>query len=330
VFPIIRNLFAATPARPTQPARLGRLGCEALEARDCPAVITTQALSGGGWGLFISPNGANTADTVTVRENHATNTLQVIHNNSLGQTVTQTLNTAVNNGLRLVDATLGAGDDTFRYELDGSDYTDGKLIDVDLGNAGTATGDRATVILNDSNVNPNGVTAAVIRSTRAQFQFGGGTGTQNVTMQVGGIDGGTQLTELFVNATLGDGNDVFLSNHTGDQLGQTYVNLNVFGGLGDDSLRTLATADVDIQQFGRLIVQLDGGAGNDFLESRYDGELDGILHFSLRGGADNDTIRASAVKDAGSTGFIQGGILGDAGTDDVTYTGPLDGLTVNS
>jgi hypothetical protein len=320
-------LFASAT---TRPARRGRLGCEALETRECPAIITTQGLSGGGWGIFISPNGANTADTVTVRENHATNTLQVIHNNSLGQTVTRTFNTAVRNGLRLVDAALGAGNDTFRYELNGSDYTDGKVVDVDLGNAGTATGDRATVILNDSNIRPNATTAAVVRSTRAQFQFAGGRGTQNVTMQVGGIDGSAQLTELFASATLGSGNDVFISNHTGDQLGQTNVNLNVFGLGGNDTLRTFATADVDIQQSGRLTVQHDGGAGNDFLEARYAGELDGILHFGLRGGDGNDILRGCAVKDTGSTGFIQGGILGDAGTDDVTYTGPLDGLTVSN
>jgi hypothetical protein len=325
MFTAIRRLFGTPSA---SPARHGRLGCEALEVRDCPALITTQTLLGGGWGLYISSNGTNTADTVTIRENHATNTLRVTHNNSLGQTVTNTYDTSVNKGLRTVDVSLGAGGDTFRYELDGSDYTDGKLIKVDLGNAGT-TNDQATVILNDSNINPSITTAAAIRDAFAQFQFIGGTGTQSVNMQVGAIQDTVGLTRLNVTANLGDGDDVFLSNHTGDQVGTTQVTLNVFGEGGNDTLRTFATADVDIQQYGRLTVELDGGAGNDFLESQYDGELDGSLHFSLRGRDGNDIIRATAVKDPGSTGYIQGFIVGEAGDDDVTYTGPLDGLTVS-
>jgi hypothetical protein len=325
MFTAIRRLFGTPSA---SPARHGRLGCEALEVRDCPALITTQTLLGGGWGLYISPNGTNTADTVTIRENHATNTLRVTHNNSLGQTVTNTYDTSVNKGLRTVDVSLGGGDDTFRYELDGSDYTDGKLIKVDLGNAGTATGDQAAVVLNDSNVNPNVTTAAAIRNTFAQFQFFGGTGKQSVSMQVGAIEDSVGLTRLTATANLGDGDDVFLSNHTGDQVGTTQVTLNVFGEGGNDTLRTFATADVDIQQYGRLTVQLDGGSGNDFLDSQYDGELDGLLHFNLRGRDGNDIIRATAVKDAGSTGYIQGFIVGDGGNDDVQYSGPLDYLTV--
>jgi hypothetical protein len=305
------------------------LGCEALEARDCPAVLTTQALVGGGWGLFISPNGANTADQVVIRENHETNVLQVLHNNAAGQTVTNTYNTSVTQGLRTVEVSLGAGDDSFRYELNGSDYTDGKLIKVDLGNAGTY-GDSAKVYLNNNNPFTYSPTLASIRNTTADFQFTGGTGTQSVMMYVGDVNGTAGLARLNVTANLGDGNDSFLSTHYGDQLGTSQVNLSVFGQGGNDTLRVLATDDVDIGPNGRLNVQLDGGAGNDYLEARYAGELDGILNLNLRGRDGNDTLRASAVKVAGSTGSIQGFILGDAGDDDVQYSGPLDGLTVNS
>ena len=293
-----------------------RPGLETLEARDCPATISFSNLFGGGVGMFITGNATGDInDNVTVRENHNANTITVTHENTAGQYQTQTWGTA---NLRYIEANLGNGDDRFRYELDNSDYTDAKVVKVNLGDAATAMRDEARFVLNgDSNPDPNVFTQATIRAT-AQFQvYGAARG------QWAAFDVGTVAADLYLDAFLGADIDEFDVTMTGDVTATGNLSVRAYGQDGADNLAFVGTSDVDIAANRRLYVELDGGNGGDVLSLRYRGELDGRLQMTLRGGADGDNISAVVTKDAGSTGYNDGFLSGDAGNDLLSFAGDV-------
>lgn len=257
----LRTLFGAEPA--ARPVA-PRLGLTALEAREVPAVIGTLYPENGQNVLRLS--GDLAADTVTISHN-------------------------------------GAG----KIVLSGTANLDGELPGTVVRIEGDLSGGNDRVTFNQ------GSTTAGVSQTRSltvDLELGGGADRFTANLH-GGITSGDKLT-LKVNGGGFSAWDDGADNIT--------VNAGVLNG-GDD---------FDIATGGVLDVRVYGGLGNDTLRLNYDGDLDGDILLDMRGGDGDDALTVRAEPDAGSRGLLQGGddvfgnptqarVRGDAGSDAITF-----------
>lgn len=223
------------------------LGCEPLERRDCPAILSL-----GGLVIVLGTSGA---DTVDITDDGAGN---------LSVTLNGTTRT-IDDAAAVTVLTLG-GNDTINYTLSG-DQTGLSAVVVDAG-----AGDDA-VTLTAGNIG-------------GQFGFaaGGGAGADTLTATIGGVtvdataiialDGGGGIDTINADAvgeydgefalalSGGSGNDA-VSGTIDVAAGSTgEVVAVVSGGIGDDDLTLNVTGD-GLPELGNLIAVLDGGPGTD-------------------------------------------------------------------
>src|SRR5262249_53405101 len=126
----------------------------------------------------------------------------------------------------------------------------------------------------------------------------------------------------------GDGIDSIVGAMTGDVLSGSNVGINFSGDAGNDVMTFNASLDVDIAGFlpgqsaGALSVVLDGGDGNDVMNTIYHGELDGSLTMLALGRAGNDRLLGDVRLDTGSQvqGLAVVRLLGGDDNDDLTLT----------
>jgi hypothetical protein len=125
---------------------------------------------------------------------------------------------------------------------------------------------------------------------------------------------GNRTRDMQIVGTLGNGNDLFTGRILGDINAFRTLDLQVDGKKGADGLDLTANSDVDIQNGAVFNARLFGGDARDRVDFNYQGELDGVLRYTLRGDAGDDNgvafIRATVRADLGSSGQV--GISGEA------------------
>lgn len=163
-----------------------------------------------------------------------------------------------------------------------------------------------------------------------------------VTADLGGADDtfvstvngtivGNSPTGLTLNVQGGNGGDEITGRLNGDIVGSANVLYGFFGGgdPGCDFMNVFLENDVDIGPDASFDANVYGGLGNDNIELRYRGQLDGSLDFNLDGQWDSDWVRAYVTLDAYSQGnlgssyydpvFVRGG-YGDYDTVEFVVT----------
>jgi hypothetical protein len=135
---------------------------------------------------------------------------------------------------------------------------------------------------------------------------------------------GDRTRNMNLDVQLGDGRDLYFADLEGD-LGNKRMIMKVNGGHNGDVITVDATNDVDIADFGALILDLDGGGepwppsewsvGRDTIQFDYRGELDGLLWFAQRGGGGPDRLHADVHVDCDSDGVLAGLLNGGQGKD---------------
>jgi hypothetical protein len=185
------------------------------------------------------------------------------------------------------------------------------------------------------------------------------------TVEVLGKGGNDQVTyDLNGNLTvprsvlvdLGGGNDQFAAQLDGAIANPTGLNLQAYGGAGNDKLAvaqsgpilsgdsipyldggagndTLAFAGTGAIEGGAaLLPGLSGGAGNDTITSSYAGKITGqyVYNLTLDGGAGDDRITDTVRVGAGSTGSVgtdagtPAAVLGGLGNDQIRFDVAVD------
>ena len=161
---------------------------------------------------------------------------------------------------------------------------------------------------------------------------------------------------------LGAGNDKFTGNVAGDINNADGLNLQVYGGAGNDAMsinqtgRTLQGTFIPylegdggndslsfkstgaIAPAAAVIPGLTGGAGNDTITSDYSGVINGnyIYNLAIDGGAGNDTIVDNINVAAGSSGTVGTDantpaiVRGGAGSDNIRFTIKVDPSAVRT
>jgi hypothetical protein len=263
---------------------------EALEDRDCPAVLFLLDVTGTHLTL-IGDNGPN---LVKITQDDLTDTLTVT-----GDAVMQGYSSQK---IKQITIDLKGGRDKVVYDLvGGSNFEHNKELKVDLGSGN----DEA--IFNFAN---NGVGTATILDTLF-IDVTTQQGDDTVTASFGYI----KDTSVYLGGDLGTEMDAFKAALVGDIAGSDVL-IKMAGGDGADSLAVIANKDVDIAATALIDVELKGGAGGDALAFLYRGELDGFLKFRGEGEAGRDRARVYLRIDPGSTGkldgLLSGGTEGDA------------------
>src|SRR5262249_12401740 len=115
---------------------------------------------------------------------------------------------------------------------------------------------------------------------------------------------------------LGNGDDFFRANYLGKITGADQ-NVIVNGGLGNEVIRVVANADVDITCANGTF-QLNGNIGKDPLDVVYAGELHGRLTPLLDGGDGADIVRVNAHFESGSGGDVFTSLKGSFGDDQLS------------
>ncbi|MBI2824205.1 MAG: hypothetical protein HYX69_05920 [Planctomycetia bacterium] len=133
----------------------------------------------------------------------------------------------------------------------------------------------------------------------ATFDMSKGVGRANLQIQVQGQDG-----DDMISATLG-------------AISRSRVNVFFRGDNGNDHIY-VGDPNAEIWAGSSLLVDLDGGAGNDDLRTAYTGHLFGTLNVAVRGGAGMDDINVNTKSDEDSNGRLYVLAAGGAGTDKVT------------
>jgi hypothetical protein len=157
----------------------------------------------------------------------------------------------------------------------------------------------------------------LVRTIRVDALAGNDTVTYNLVGNL--LAGQTRL----VSVVLGDGNDGFggslinpASGLGSDLSSNSALQINVFGGKGNDFMNMDATHGADVRQGARFGVQLLGEDGTDTILAHYRGDLDGQLAWVSDGGLGMDClIRTEAIAEVGSTGKAFLRVLGGDGND---------------
>jgi hypothetical protein len=165
----------------------------------------------------------------------------------------------------------------------------------------------------------NGKVAGLYRGVDANM--GGGDDRFTAT-----ITGNVAASGMHVVVDGQNGNDILTGTLNGDLTGGARLGFLFRGGTdaGTDFMNVFLNNDVDIAAGCVLWTNMNGGAGNDNLQFRYDGELDGQLSLDIEGEADADWVRAEVTLDPGSLGR-----LGNATGRARVYGGDGDGDTAD-
>jgi hypothetical protein len=123
---------------------------------------------------------------------------------------------------------------------------------------------------------------------------------------VNGTIVGNSPAGLTLNVSGGNGGDEITGRLNGDIHGSASVRYGFFGGgdPGCDFMNVFLDNDVDIGPDASFDANVLGGLGNDNIELRYRGQLDGSLNFDLDGQWDSDWVRADVTLDAYSHGNL--------------------------
>jgi hypothetical protein len=155
-----------------------------------------------------------------------------------------------------------------------------------------------------------------------------GTGNDVFDSTIAGNVQGSNGMRILANGEYG--NDRLTGRMNGDIRGGAMVGFSFHGGefdAGVDFMNVFADQDVDIDSTSILWSNMSGGSGNDNMQLRYNGELDGGLLFNLEGQDGSDWVRAHSNLNAGSSGYLGGGgyspsrVSGGAGSNDTVEFG---------
>lgn len=150
----------------------------------------------------------------------------------------------------------------------------------------------------------------------------GGDGNDRLTVNLGTVRGG----QVSLAATLGAGDDNAQVN-LGDVTGGGKVAINLDGGADNDFLSVQSQGRIDGSS--SVSLNLQGGAGEDWLRTRVQDRVDGRLTIRADGGADRDIISTRLTANPGSTGRIVGQVVkGSADQSVMTYTDGAHGGAV--
>src|SRR5262249_30896944 len=85
------------------------------------------------------------------------------------------------------------------------------------------------------------------------------------------------------------------------------------GGTGKDQISIDATNSVNIGPLAQLTAEADGGAGDDVISVKYEGQMQGAFFLSALGGAGNDRVTAKVTLDGLSNGLLFGPVSPNSG-----------------
>lgn len=299
----VRSVFSGKPAAK---ARGVHLGLESLETRYCPSV--TIATADSGHTLVIT--GDNAANTVTITQDDDDNEIKV----QVAGGQTKFFNS---NEITAVTVNLKGGDDKFTYKLGGgSDFLFDKIIFVQLGKGN----DKATFDFATSGA------AIKDKLTVAVAEDGGGDDTADITL--GRVDG----QDVFVRTRMEFGNDTVNVTLKDDLRTDSNVKLDLIDNnnlqllfvvpiqLGGNDKYTIKadggpSGDVDIADNAVLDIGVAAGDGQDLIDLKYEGELDGKLRVILNGNDGKDTVKAVFDLEDDSDGTLDVRVLGGKGAD---------------
>ena len=227
--------------------RRAALGCEHLEARDCPAIYV--------WGGYLTIIGTSGADTVTIDDDGTGKVTAKLGDQSKDAT-----------GIKAVTVWTFGGDDSITYNRNGTE-TGFRAVAIDAGSG------NDTVTLNGGDIG-------------GFFSFGayGGSGTDTLSATVGGVakdaaaaiglaggldDDKISATAkgeidgyLAVGLSGGYGNDTITGEIAVADGSTGYVAAYVDGGYGDDTLTLNVTGD-GLDELESLKAVMYGGPGTD-------------------------------------------------------------------
>lgn len=217
--------------------------------------------------------------------------------------------------IEIVDTGLtGAGQLHFR--INGGSWNAAPVgvwrVAVDMG------GGNDTVIYNmgrsfDAS-KPDGLGAAVngkIAGRYAEIEANLGSGVDTFDATVHGTVAGPNGMRVLANGQ--NGNDTITGRLNGDVTGGAHMGFSFHGGETDNGVDFInvyandANNDADVAAGSVLWTNVSGGAGNDNIQYRYDGEVDGQVELDLEGDAGADWVRAEVTLDAGSLGRLGNG-----------------------
>jgi hypothetical protein len=194
---------------------------------------------------------------------------------------------------------------------------------------GTNNAGAVTVACNGATLFTSGPTAGVNQVHAIQVNTQGGkhdsvayslTGdmvanNRNLTVNFGNGKGDTFAADLngnLVNSFLllqvngGSGGDQIGANVNGSLNGASFLGLIFKGGAGKDKIGIDATNSVNIGPLAQLTALVDGGAGDDQIDVRYEGQMQGALFLDAFGSAGNDRVNATLTFDGLSNGLLFG------------------------
>jgi hypothetical protein len=143
---------------------------------------------------------------------------------------------------------------------------------------------------------------------------------------------GDLSVERNVTFRLGNQNDSFVADLTGNLVAGGNLELHAFGGNGWDDLRVTGTGG-DVAEGSRLAIDVRGGNGMDTVNVDLSGVVLGELDLKVCGGNGKDTVAANVTAETGSTGTVKARVYGGNGVDTlslfVTQTTDTDTVSVD-
>jgi hypothetical protein len=130
---------------------------------------------------------------------------------------------------------------------------------------------------------------------------------------VANVNGSLVNSFLLLQATGGSGGDRLAGTVTGSLNGASFLGFLFKGGTGKDQISIDATNSVNIGPLAQLTVLADGGAGDDVIGVRYEGQLQGAFFLSAAGGAGDDRVSATVTLDGVSNGLLFGPVSPNTG-----------------
>lgn len=233
-----------------------RLGVEALELRDCPAV-------------FLSVVG----NTLVALGDNGNNTVTITDDGRGGVSATGDGRTVSGTGISNILVSTQAGADTFSYALTGA-LAGNRLLAVDLGR-GDDTGSLNL--------------AAGVASGNLLAELQGNDGVDRVGATVGGLAAGARAA---VEVNGGKGNDIIDNVFSGELDGA--LALKGSGQDGEDTVTQ--NVSLAAGSTGLLATSVRGGKGNDRLTLNVTGTTSALRFFEAKLDGDDgiDTFTATA------------------------------------
>jgi|GEM_PF-6480533 len=225
----------------------------------------------------LSITGTESADDVSIQQNDALGTLTVQTKQTDGSVRPQEF---AARSVARVFVNLAGRDDLFRFETIGGVRT-GKDLQLDLG-AG------------DDTVRMGWADEKSTERANLTTQIDAGAGNDAIGVRIGQLAKNVSATLI---ADRGAGNEGFVSKILNPSFDQSRVIIAATGGTGDDELAYWGSGRLSS---GALVnLRFDGQSGNDSLNFKTQGRIDGRLTAQLIGGADDDDLSAAAVKGSG-------------------------------